>query len=665
MNFSIRALLLAVLILVSRISSEAAVSTTVVISQIYTGLAGSTGPSDAYVEIFNKGVTTVDLTTWTLQYSNEGASTWQIVALSGSLAPGQYYLIRANSVGGRGRMPQPDKTTLINLGIDAGKIALLSTDTSLVGACPSFTSVVDFLGYGSGCREGSSPTLATDGKSLHRKGAGCTETDNNLLDFGNASPQPRNTVSARSVCESTTAVGRRTFSIADRGATTFRSSGTPSGVSVGYARIQPDTGKTAPSGVAVLGFRSTKLVYEVGFPATTAITRGLFYAEINGPRNTGLAIANPNNQDVTVDFTVAATFDIVSTGSITIPANTQVAKFLNELPYDTRDPLVGTFSFTASAPVAVTALRGFTNERSEFLFANLPVVDLSLPPSTAVAYIPHFAVNGGWTTDVILVNTADFPISGKVEFFNPGGTLTSVPVGTSTVSSVEYNIPQKGALKLNLPDMGGATLTGSVRVTPTSGVRTPVSMSVFSLYKGGVRVTEAGVIGVAGTQLRTYVEESGVPDSIGSIQAGIAIANMAALTSTVDIELLTLDGVSTGLTSSVTVPSGGQTSRMVKDLFPSLARPFKGIMRVTSSNSISVLGLRIRNNEQGDFLISTLSPSNELTTPSSAETFFPHLADGAGHSTEFTMFTGATGQTTSGVILFRTNGGQNLGLGFQ
>lgn len=664
MNVSMRVLFLAVLILVSRISLEAVPSTTVVISQIYTGQAGSGGPSHSYIELFNKGVTTVDLQTWTLQYSAEGTSIWQIVPLSGSLAPGQYYLIRANGAGGRGPLPEADKTTLINLGFDNGKIALLSSDTSLAGQCPSLVSVVDFLGYSSGCKEGTSPTLPSDGTTLHRKAAGCTDTDNNQLDFSSASPQPRNTLAGRSVCESASAVGRRTFSILDRSGTTFQSSGTASGVSVGYARIQPDVGKTSPVGVAVIGSSSTKLVYEVGVAAVPAITRGLFYAEINGPRNTGLAIANPNSTAVTVDFTVASTYDILSSGSVTIPANTQVAKFLNELPYSTRDPLVGTFAFTASAPVAVTALRGFTNERHEFLFATLPVVDLSQPASTDPAYIPHFAVNGGWTTEVILVNTADFPITGKVEFYDPAGGLTAVPVGSITVSSMEYTIAQKAALKINLPDMGGTTVTGSVRVTPTSGVRAPVSMTVFSLYRDGVRVTEAGVIGVSGTQLRTYVEESGVPDSVGSIQAGIAIANMSALTSNVDIELLTLDGILTGLAKSVPVPGGGQTAAMVKDLFPTLARPFKGIMRISSSNSLSVLGLRIRKNQSGDYLISTLSPSNELATASLAETFFPHLADGGGHSTQFTLFSGASGQATSGTVLFRTNGGQNLGLGF-
>ena len=38
---------------------------------------------------------------------------------------------------------------------------------------------------------------------------------------------------------------------------------------------------------------------------------------------------------------------------------------------------MGTFTFTASQPISVVALRGLTNERSEFLITTLPVADLS------------------------------------------------------------------------------------------------------------------------------------------------------------------------------------------------------------------------------------------------------------------------------------------------
>ena len=63
----------------------------------------------------------------------------------------------------------------------------------------------------------------------------------------------------------------------------------------------------------------------------------------------------------------------------------------------------GTFTFTADLPVAVIALRGFVNERSEFLMTTLPVAPLTAGPADTV-YFPHFAAGGGWTTQVILVN---------------------------------------------------------------------------------------------------------------------------------------------------------------------------------------------------------------------------------------------------------------------
>jgi len=37
----------------------------------------------------------------------------------------------------------------------------------------------------------------------------------------------------------------------------------------------------------------------------------------------------------------------------------------------------GTFSFSSSVPVGVIAVRGFTNERSEFLITTLPVAAIS------------------------------------------------------------------------------------------------------------------------------------------------------------------------------------------------------------------------------------------------------------------------------------------------
>src|SRR5438105_4424928 len=79
-----------------------AVSTTLVISQIYTGTGtglstvvsvGTSGitemkPQYQFIELFNKGTSAVSLTGWTLQYAMEGVNTWQTFPLTGSIAAG-------------------------------------------------------------------------------------------------------------------------------------------------------------------------------------------------------------------------------------------------------------------------------------------------------------------------------------------------------------------------------------------------------------------------------------------------------------------------------------------------------------------------------------------------------------------------------------------------
>lgn len=71
-----------------------AVSNTVIISQIYGG-GGNSGAEykNDYIELFNRGTTSVSLNGWSVQYASAAGSAWQVTPLSGVLQPGQYYLI--------------------------------------------------------------------------------------------------------------------------------------------------------------------------------------------------------------------------------------------------------------------------------------------------------------------------------------------------------------------------------------------------------------------------------------------------------------------------------------------------------------------------------------------------------------------------------------------
>jgi hypothetical protein len=71
-----------------------------------------------------------------------------------------------------------------------------------------------------------------------------------------------------------------------------------------------------------------------------------------------------------------------------------------------------------------------------------------------------------------------------------------------------------------------------------------------------------------------------------------------------------------------------------------------------------VIGLRGRYNERGEFLISTTPPVDENGSDGDGDLYFPHIADGAGYSTQFILFSGRAGQVSSGAIGFFSQSGE-------
>ncbi len=173
----------------------------IVISQIYGGggNAGSTFKND-FIEIFNADGATVNLSGWSVQYASAAGTTWQVTALNGSLAPGQYFLIQeSQGAGGTTNLPAPNATGNIAMSATAGKVALVSNTVALSGGCPVGGAIVDFVGYGTGsggatCFEGTAaaPTL-TNTTADFRRNNGLQDTDSNTADFITGAPNPRNT----------------------------------------------------------------------------------------------------------------------------------------------------------------------------------------------------------------------------------------------------------------------------------------------------------------------------------------------------------------------------------------------------------------------------------------------------------------------------------------
>lgn len=178
----------------------------IVISQIFGGGGNSGAPfRNDFIEIFNAGNSTVNLSGWSVQYASATASTWSVTPLTSiTLQPGQYYLIQESSGGSNGAsLPAPDATGTIAMAAGSGKVALIKNSTALTNACPNDPNIVDFVGYGNtaNCFRGSAPAATpSNTNALLRAAAGCTDTRNNVADFALGPPNPRNTNFLPRIC---------------------------------------------------------------------------------------------------------------------------------------------------------------------------------------------------------------------------------------------------------------------------------------------------------------------------------------------------------------------------------------------------------------------------------------------------------------------------------
>jgi hypothetical protein len=450
------------------------------------------------------------------------------------------------------------------------------------------------------------------------------------------------------------------FTVRDRGATTFSTSGDRGALAVGYARVQPVAGASTPSGFAVYGFRQGGvLVGETGVPAAPLIRNGRIYVDTFGSVYTGIAIANTNGQTANVQFYFTDNLGVTSrAGSVDIAPNQQIARFLTEAPFNS-GTFYGSFTFSSNVPIGVTALRGLVNQRSEFLISTLPVVDLSIRNTDMQTTLSHFVDGDGWKTELVMINPTDSVQTGTIIFFSQGtGTGVANPMnvtfdqsrGGGGISFV-YRVNARSAISAITTGLGERAISGSVRITADPNQTPPVAIGIFSLTQKGVTFTEAAVPALQSTGFRMYVETTGIGGDPGTIQTGVAVSNVGVGATSMAFELYELDGTYTGLATTRQVSGSGQVAVFVHELFPTVRWPFKGILRVRSNGpTFAAVGLRGRYNERRDFLITTTPPAVETAALSSSEIVFPQLADSGGYTTQFVLFSGIPGQNTSGFL---------------
>ncbi|HRW19836.1 MAG TPA: lamin tail domain-containing protein, partial [Dermatophilaceae bacterium] len=174
-----------------------AASSSVVVAEVYGGGGNAGAPllSD-YVELFNRGSSSVDLTGWQLRYWSASGTTPTTTTIGGgTIAAGGRFLVKqasgANAAGTAAPLPTPDATGTVTMSATTGRVAVVD---------PS-GSVVDLLGWGSSAATFEvAPAGGTSNSTSVARTDPCLDTDDNAADFTVGAPTPQNSTAPAIVC---------------------------------------------------------------------------------------------------------------------------------------------------------------------------------------------------------------------------------------------------------------------------------------------------------------------------------------------------------------------------------------------------------------------------------------------------------------------------------
>jgi hypothetical protein len=461
------------------------------------------------------------------------------------------------------------------------------------------------------------------------------------------------------------ALAQITAPLAGSSGVTATSSGQGSLVT-GYGQITSTTA-TQPAALANFGFTQNGiLTTEAGVAAsapTTVARVFVDYSTVNGT-DSGVAVVNPSSSMITVNVQLNSAQGVVtSCPNQTIAANGYLAIFAGQLCQGIiPNPFLGTLTLTSATAFAATSLQMGNNSHGEALYNSLPVATPNAPPAGNRLYFSQFADGGGFSTEILLMNLTNAPISGTVSFFDGNGHPVTMNFDPSigSASALNYSIAGNGMEKYTTTGSvpGTPIQTGFVVVTSTIGTL-PSGAVIFSCYNGpGGLASLAGVLNSPlTTNSRMYVEKSNSPLTRNT---GVAIVNPNSSTVAVQLNLVSLDGSFTA-SNTITLPANNYVAAFIDQsavmgaAATSIPANFKGVLTLSSNLPIAPVTLRLTQNQRGEDLYSTL-PVVDLNNPPTGPLYLPQVADGGEYITQIILINTGSSSGTATVNFFNSIG---------
>ncbi|HBB89084.1 MAG TPA: hypothetical protein DC047_15875 [Blastocatellia bacterium] len=448
----------------------------VVISQVYGG-GGNSGAlyTNDFIELFNRGNTTVDLAGWSVQENAvSDTDAWTVTPICATgpclLAPGKYFLVQEGAgASGTQSLPTPDATGTINLSATTAKVAVVSSTTPLAGACPAGIGILDLVGYGSTsatanfCFEGTGPAPAPSNTTADlRKAGGCTDTNNNAADFFVAGPFPRNSSSPTNNC----------------------TAGTPPNLTIDDVSVaEGNSGTTTATFTVSLSVPapSTDITFDIGTQDNTATVANSDYVaksltgQVIPAGQTTYSFSVTVNGDANIEpnetFLVNVTNVVGATvtdgqGAGTIHNDDVPALSINDVSFTEGNTGTKTFTFTVSlsAPAPSTITFDIATQDNTATVADTDYVAHSVTAQTISTG------NSSVTFDVTVNGDSNIELDETffVNVTNVSGATVSDGQGLGTILNDDSPQLTINDVTVPEPDSGTTTAQFTVTLSPTS-----------------------------------------------------------------------------------------------------------------------------------------------------------------------------------------------------
>ena len=218
-------------------------------------------------------------------------------------------------------------------------------------------------------------------------------------------------------------------------------------------------------------------------------------------------------------------------------------------------------------------------------------------------------------------------------------------------TSATFAIKDGGGMSFQTDGAASAALAvGYAKVSTNPGAQPPSGLAIIDFRENNLLVSEAGVpaSGVI-TSGRIYAEIR------STINTGIAIANPTNQTAT--ITFFFSDSSGDFGPNATTIPPNGHIATFLNEAPFNGRSSLTGTFTFSSNIPVSVLAMRGRVNERGEFLLTTLPVTDLSAPPSAAPIIFPHFAAGGGSTTQIVLVNPTDAALTGG-LEFRDPSGQ-------